>query len=173
MVYFTLKDANGRPIANTPMQIGFNGVVYTFEKDGICTDENGTAKLQINLGYKGDYTFAICFLGDENCNASFAVAKITVKEQIPSLTVPNKSYKANAKTKTMTATFQTENGNPIVGKWVTFTINGKTYKAKTNSNGVASVNVSIAKAGRYTGVAKFAGDSTFKAVNKTAVLKIT
>ena len=59
---------------NIPMQIGFNGVIYD-EKNGIVTDENGTAKLQINLGYKGAYTFAICFLGDDNHNASFAVAK--------------------------------------------------------------------------------------------------
>ena len=171
--YFTLKDANGRPLANTPMQIGFNGVIYTYEKDGICTDENGTAKLQINLGYRGDYTFAICYLGDENYNASFAVAKISVKEQTPSLNVPNRSYAATAKTKMLTATFKTEYGNPIADKWVTFTVNGKIYKAKTNANGIASVNVSITKKGTYAVVAKYAGDSTFNPVNKTAILKIS
>ena len=112
------------------MQIGFNGVVYTYEKDGICTDEIGTAKLQINLGYKGVYTFAICFLGDENYNASLAVSKITVACQTPQLDVPNKSYKASAKTKTLTASFKTEKGNPIANKIVKFTVNGKTYMLK-------------------------------------------
>ena len=171
--YFTLKDANGLPIANTPMQIGFNGVVYTYEKDGICTDEIGTAKLQINLGYKGVYTFAICFLGDENYNASLAVSKITVACQTPQLDVPNKSYKASAKTKTLTASFKTEKGNPIANKTVKFTVNGKTYSAKTNDKGVASVNVSINAKGSYKFTAKYSGDSTFEAVSKTATLKIS
>ena len=170
--YFTLKDANGKAIANAPMQIGFNGVVYTYEKDGICTDENGTAKLQINLGYKGDYTFAICFLGNENYNASFAVAKIHVDVQKPSLTVPNKSYKASAKTKTLTASFKSAVGKVIAGKWISFTVNGKTYNAKTNDKGVASLNLSISKAGTYKVTAKYAGDSTYAAVNKTANLVI-
>ena len=167
-----LTDADGKPLANTPMEIGFNGVVYTYEKDGIITDEDGYAKLQINLGYKGVYTFAICFLGNDNYNASFVVAKITVDTQKGTLTVSNKSYAATAKTKTLTATFKTAKGSPIADKWVTFTVNGKTYKAKTNANGVASVNVSLNKKGTYNFVAKFAGDSTYTAINKTAKLTI-
>ena len=170
---FTLKDSNGKPLANKPMQIGFNGVVYTYEKDSICTDENGVAKLQINLGYKGVYTFAICFLGDDDYNASFAVAKITVKEQTPTLTVPNKSYKATAKTKALTATFKTANGKPISDKMVKFTLNGKTYSGKTNANGVVTVNVSLNKKGTYSFTVKYGGDSTFAAVTKKAILKIS
>ena len=154
------------------MQIGFNGVIYD-EKNGIVTDENGTAKLQINLGYKGAYTFAICFLGDDNHNASFAVAKITVATQTPTLSVPNKSYKASAKTKALTATFKTVKGTAIANKQISFTVDGKTYKAKTNANGVATVNVSITKKGSYAVTAKYAGDSTYSAVTKKATLKIS
>ena len=169
---WTLTDSDGKPMANVPMQIGFNGVVYTYEKDGIITDENGTARLQINLGYKGVYTFAICFLGDENYNASFVLSKITVKEQTPTLTVPNKAYDASAKTKSLTATFKSDKGTPIAGKWVSFTVNGKVYKAKTDDKGVATVNISISAKGSYSFTAKFAGDSTYKAVTKSATLKI-
>ena len=169
---WTLKDSNGKPMPNIPMQIGFNGVIYD-EKNGIVTDENGTAKLQINLGYKGAYTFAICFLGDDNHNASFAVAKITVATQTPTLSVPNKSYKASAKTKALTATFKTVKGTAIANKQISFTVNGKTYKAKTNEKGVASVNVSITKKGSYAVTAKYAGDSTYSAVTKKATLKIS
>ena len=172
--YFTwrLVDQNGNPMANTPMQIGFNGVVYTAEKDGIITDADGYAKLQINLGYKGVYTFAICFLGDDDYNASFVVAKITVDTQKGTLVVPNKSYAASAKTKTLTATFKTAKGNPIANKWITFKVNGKTYKAQTNAKGVASVNVSLNKKGTYSFTAKYAGDSTYTAVNKAGKLTI-
>ena len=172
--YFTWKlvDENGNPIKNTPMQIGFNGVIYTFEKDGIQTDENSVAKLQINLGYAGDYTFAMCFLGDDDYNASFAVAKITVKKQTPQLVVASKTYAATAKTKALTATFKTDKGTVIADKWISFTVNGKVYKAKTNEKGVATVNVSLNKKGTYSFIAKFAGDSTYAAINKTAKLTI-
>ena len=61
---FKLTDREGNPIANVPMQIGFLGVVYD-ESYGIVTDENGIARLQINLGWKNDYAFAICFLGND------------------------------------------------------------------------------------------------------------
>ncbi|WP_295620016.1 Ig-like domain repeat protein [uncultured Methanobrevibacter sp.] len=169
--YFTLKDANGKPMANTPMQIGFNGVIYD-EEDGIVTDENGTARLQINLGYKGVYTFAICYLGDEKYNASFAVAKITVNVQTPTLTVPNKSYKVAAKIKTLTATLKDSYGKLIPNKIVTFTVNGKTYKATTNAKGLASVKVSLSAKKIYSFTVKYAGDSTYSAVKKIAKVVI-
>ena len=170
--YFTLKDANGNVMPNTPMQIGFNGKVYTYEKDGVCTNEKGVARLQINLGYKGDYTFAVCFLGDDNHNASFVVAKIKVACQKPTLTVPNKYCKASDKVKTLTATFKNEHGNLIAGQSVKFTVGGKTYSAKTNDKGVATVNVSLNKKGTYEVVAQYGGSSTYAEVTKKATLII-
>ena len=48
---WTLADENGKPMKNVPMKIRFNALVYN-EKNGIITDDNANAKLQINLGYK-------------------------------------------------------------------------------------------------------------------------
>ena len=163
----TLKDSEGTLLANKAVQIGFNGKIYDKE-----TDENGVAQLQINLGYKGDYTFAICFLGDEKYNGSFAVCKIHVDPQKATLTVPNKSYAASAKTKSLTATFKTKSGKVVANKKISFTVNGKTYSAKTNDKGVATVNVSLNKKGTYSFTAKFAGDSTYTEMSKTAKLTI-
>lgn len=136
------------------------------------TDEKGVAELQINLKYSGIYTFAVAYLGDDKYNGSFIVAKITVNKQEGSLTVPAKSYKANAKTKLLTATFKAKSGKVVANKKVSFTVNGKTYSAKTNEKGVASVKVSISKKGTYTFAAKFAGDSTYEAMTKKAKLTI-
>ena len=163
----TLKDENGNILANKDVKIGFNGKVYNR-----TTDENGSAQLQINLGYKGTYTFAMGFLGDDDYFGAFEVAKITVKLHTPKLTTPNKTYKSTAKTKTLTATFKTANGNPISGKKISFTVNGKSYTAKTNSKGVASVKVSLNKKGTYSFTAKFAGDNIFKTVSKKGKLTI-
>ena len=167
-----LVDEDGNPIANTPMQIGFNGKVYTYEEHGVCTDKDGYARLQINLGYKGDYTFAICFLGDDDYKASFAVAKITVDTQTGSLTVPNKSYKASAKTKALTAIFKTQRGKLAVGKKLTFIVNGKKYSATSNDQGVATVNVSLNKKGTYNFTVKYGGDSTYAAISQKGKLTI-
>ena len=167
----TLASGNGELLTGKEVLIGFKGVVYNHE-DGLVTDENGVVQLQINLGYKGVYTFAIAFLGDKDYNSSFVVSKITVNTQKGTLTVPNKSYSASAKTKTLTATFKSAGGKLVEGKKVTFTVNGKTYTAKTNSKGVASVNVSLNKKGTYSFTVKFAGDSTFSSISKSAKLTI-
>ena len=163
----TLVDANGKSLANKHIQIGFNGAIYNR-----ITDKNGVAQLQINLGQKGGNTFAISFLGDEEYNATFAVARIDVVCQTPKLTAPTKTYKANAKTKTLTATFKTAHGNPVKGKKISFTINGKTYKGTTNAKGVVTVKVSLNKKGTYACTVKYAGDNTFKAVSKKFNVKI-
>ena len=104
-------------------------------------------------------------LGDDNYKGSFALALITVNLQSPKLT-------ASAKTKSISATFKTANGNAVKGKQISFTVNGKTYTAKTNSNGVATVKISLNKKGTYSAVAKFAGDTSFKATSTKFNVKI-
>ena len=165
--YVKLVDANGNPLVNKSVQIGFNGKVYNR-----TTNETGEVKLQINLAYKGTYTFAIAYLGDDNYNGSFVVSKITVKQQTPKLTTASKTYKASAKTKALTATFKTANGNVIADKTIKFTVNGKTYSAKTNAKGIATVNVSLNTKGTYSFTAKYAGDDTFKATSASGKLTL-
>ncbi|WP_048812337.1 right-handed parallel beta-helix repeat-containing protein [Methanobrevibacter ruminantium] len=165
--YVKLVDANGNALVNKSVQIGFNGRVYNR-----TTNETGDVKLQINLAYKGTYTFAIAYLGDDNYNGSFVVSKITVKQQSPKITTTSKTYKASAKTKALTATFKTANGNLIADKTIKFTVNGKTYSGKTNAKGVATVKVSLNTKGTYSFTAKYAGDDTFKATSASGKLTI-
>lgn len=164
---YYLRDAEGNPIVNKLIYIGFNGHTYNS-----ITDENGCAKTQINLAKEGGYTFAVCFLGDEEYNSSFAVAKITVTKQTPKLTAKAATYKATAKTKSLSITFKSKFGNVVSGRTIKVTVNGKTYTAKTNSKGVATVKVSISKKGTYTYTASFAGDNIFKATSAKAKLVI-
>ena len=166
--YITLKDKKGNLLKNKPIQIGFNGVVYDR-----TTDENGSARLQINLKNAGTYTFAVSYLGDDEYNGSFIVAKIVVNKQKGSLTVPNKSYKATASTKSLTATFKSASGKVVKGKKITFTVNGKSYSATTNAKGVATVKVSLNTKGTYSFTAKFAGNTMYAAISKKATLKLT
>ena len=149
------------------MQFGFNGKIYNK-----TTDDDGLAKLQINLKRSDIYTFAVAFLGDDDYEGSFAVAKITVNKKKMTLTVPNKNYMATAKTKTLTATLSDDKGRLIANKTITFTVNGKTYSTKTDSKGFAKVNVSLSAKKTYSFTVKFAGDNSYGAVTKTARLII-
>ena len=51
-------------------------------------------------------------------------------------------------------------------KTVTIKVNGKTFKAKTNAKGVATIKVKVAKKGKFTATVKFAGDGAYKAITK-------
>ena len=166
--YWNLYDAQGRPLVGKPVSIGFNANVYNR-----TTDANGQARLQINLQNAGTYTFAISFLGDENYEGAFEVAKIIVNRQKANLTASGATYKASAATKTLSATYKTKAGKAIVGKTIKFTINGKTYSAKTDSKGVAKVNVSLTKAGSYSVEVKAVQTNTYAEVTKTVTLKLT
>ncbi len=166
--YFTLVDSDGKALAGKNVSVGFNGHVYSY-----ITDSKGQAKVQVNLPIKGGYTFAICFLGDDDYNASFAVARITVNLQKTKISADKKTYKASAKTKTISVTLKSAKGNPLKGKKVSVVLNGKTYTASTNAKGVATVKVSLTKKGTYSFTAKFAGTDRYAAVSVKNTLKLS
>ncbi|MBQ6813158.1 MAG: hypothetical protein IJP12_00820 [Methanobrevibacter sp.] len=168
--YFTatLTDSKGNPLVNRTVQIGVNGNVYTR-----TTNSTGGVKLQINIKNAGTYTFAVSFLGDDDYNGSFVVAKVTVKRQTPKITASAKTFKVSAKTKKITATFKNANKKAIKGKSLVFIINGKIYTATTNSKGVATVNVSLTKRGTYTCTIRSTEDNTYAATSTKITVKIT
>ncbi|WP_288268843.1 Ig-like domain-containing protein [uncultured Methanobrevibacter sp.] len=167
-----LKDSEGNALAGKHISIGFNGKVYNR-----TTDENGSARLQINLANAGVYTFATAFLGDDECNGSFVVNKITVTKKSSIITVKGtqpvkvRSYR--------TLTFNLKGVKAIdkssyvnaIGRTLKVTVNGKTYTLKTDKNGKATLKVRFTRTGTYTIKTAFAGDGTFNA--KTMNSKIT
>ena len=61
----------------------------------------------------------------------------------------------------------------IANKKVTATVNGKTYKATTNSKGVATFKLSLNVVKTYTVSIKFAGDGYYTASTKSIKVKVT
>ncbi|WP_298524496.1 hypothetical protein [uncultured Methanobrevibacter sp.] len=93
------------------------------------TDKNGIVKVKIN---KVPGTYKI--------TATYRNAKVTKKVTVKQvLSLKSVSVKRSAKKLTLQATLK--NKNAIKNKAVTFKFNGKTYKAKTNSKGVAKVTI--------------------------------
>ena len=160
--YFTIRltDSNSKALTGKRIIINFNGKTYYR-----TTDKNGFVRMQINLAKKGTYDLSICFLGDENYGASFKANKIKVNPVKAKLKVVNSKFKKSSKKKTLSAKFLSPKGKAVKGKKISFKINGKTYTAKTNSKGVATVKVKLNKRKTYKFTAKFAGDNTFKAIS--------
>ena len=169
-----LTDADGNPLANKTVFIGYNGVTLNR-----TTDANGFANVQINLKNAGLYTFVVVFLDDDDYNATMKVFKVTIEKKPTSISASAKTFKASAKTKKYTVTLKTIKGASIDGKTylasgkkVTLKINGKTYTAKTNAKGQATFSLKITKKGKFTAVIKYDGDNTYKASSKKVKITI-
>ena len=163
----TLKDANGNVLANKAVKVTVNGKAST-----VTTDKNGVAKVNVNYAKAGTYYYTLSFLGDNDYKASMKAVKVTVNKQATKATFAKKTFKVKAKTKKITFTLKDAKGKAIKGKKITFTVNKKTYTAKTNAKGIATVKVKLTKKGKYTAVAKFAGDNTYKAISKKAKITV-
>ena len=162
----TLKDANGNALANKAVKVTVNGKTST-----VTTDKNGVAKVNVNYAKAGTYYYTFNYLGDNDYKASLKPVKVTVNKQATKATFAKKTFKVKA-TKKISFTLKDSKGKAIAKKKITFKVNGKTYTAKTNSKGVATVKIVIKKKGKYTATAKFAGDTTYKAVSKKATITI-
>ena len=104
------------------------------------TNNKGFASVRISGLTPKTYTITAEYKGVTVSN------KLVVKHL---LKAKNKKYK-RYKAKKYTATLKTSAGKAIKGKKITFKIKGKTYKAKTNKKGVASIKIKgLTKVGKY------------------------
>ena len=123
---------NGELAKNT--QITFNIAGKTLKTK---TDKNGVATLKVSTLKPGKYNLVALY------KTGKTTKKLTVKHI---LSLKGVSVKKSAKKVTLKAKLSKK----LKNKWVTFKFNGKTLKAKTNSNGIAKVTfiVSNLKAGK-------------------------
>ena len=121
--YFSVKvlTADGHIVAGASVKFSINGKTTT-----VKTDKNGISKIKIT-DVPGKYVVKINYNGKTYAN------KVTVKQV---LTASKVTVKKTAKKFTLKAKLKI-NGKLVKGKLITFKFNGKTYKVKTNSKGIA------------------------------------
>ncbi|WP_458453077.1 transglutaminase domain-containing protein [Methanobrevibacter sp.] len=136
----TLKDSNSSAVlANKTVNFVINGVSYSN-----VTDSNGVAKVALSLN-PGKYTATVSFAGDDDyATSQNLTADINILSTIKSKDI-TKYYKGSTK---YTATFLTSQGTALANTNVKITVNGKTYTKKTDSKGVASLDIGL-KPGTY------------------------
>ncbi|WP_406536926.1 hypothetical protein [Methanobrevibacter sp.] len=131
----SFSDFNGNALKDYYVIFNIGGVNYK-----VKTDKYGFSSFDINLK-SGNYNLTVY----NTLTGQIEVYKVNISS---TLTTSNlvKYYKGSEKFK---ATFKDKNGKLLKNTKVKFTVNGKTYNIKTNSNGVASLAVNL-KPGKYT-----------------------
>ena len=166
----TVKLIDGYGVAIDKEEIAYT-IAGGEEQSGVTED----GLLTINVDKNGLVSFA--FAETNKYKGSAAEIKFAFSKKITKLTATAKTYLITAKTKSISATLKDENGVVLANKKVSFTVNGKTYTATTNANGVATVKVSLTTAKAYAVTIKYAGEDKYGAasvsskitVNKVAV----
>ena len=149
---FSLIDSDGIPLNASEVTVKIGSKIYK-----VTTDENGTAKLTIDLN-PGKYEFIITNpeTGEVKTPTVTVPARICENKDVTMYYGAGKYYKVKV---------LDDDGNIAKGVTVTFTINGKKYTKTTDANGYASLKISQ-KPAKYTVTAEYKG---FKVSNKVTV----
>ena len=150
----TFYKSSGKVLANKNIKFKLNGKTFTKK-----TNSNGVAKLSLTTLKPGTYKIT-CYNTDGLTKTK--TIKV-VKSTTTSLTASKYTF-LKSDSKTVKVKLLNKFGYaPGKGKIITFKVNGKSYTAKTNSKGIASLKLPSLKEGVYTVSYKFAGNNFYKA----------
>ena len=135
----TLKDSNNNTLANKSVNLIINDVKYTQN-----TDNNGVASVDLSLN-PGKYSVVAYFDGDDTYQASENFTSVVNVLSTIKANDITKYYKGSTQ---YSATFLDSQGNVLANRYVTITVNGKSYNKKTDSKGVAKLSINL-KPGTY------------------------
>lgn len=160
----TLKDKNGKVLADKTVVFNFNGKNYNQK-----TDSKGVATLTIGAGPK-KYTTTISFT-NSNYVTSKKTVTVTVNSIPTSLTVNDLTCNYDDSNTYLYATLKDAKNNKFLsGQTITFKINDKSTNVVSDSNGRAGIKIEE-KPGTYNVEVSFA-KSPYASVSKTINLNV-
>lgn len=127
----TLKDKNGKVLADKTVVFNFNGKNYNQK-----TDSKGVATLTISAEPK-NYTTKISFT-NSNYVTSKKTVTVTVNSIPTSLTVNDLTCQYGENN--VLSAYLKSNNNALSNQDIVFNFNGQTYASKTDSNGLACLS---------------------------------
>ena len=138
-----LKSKHDVNIKGVKVYFDYNGKTLT-----AITDNNGKAKITISGLSKGTYDIKYTFRGNSKFYSSSESSKLYVRDPTCNLTASDlkMKYKDGSYFK---ATLK-QRDKPLSNKTIKFTLNNKSYTAKTNAKGVAKLAVGKLSPGTYT-----------------------
>ena len=128
-------DTKGNALANTVVSVSVNGKPYNVKTDG-----NGFARREMNLN-PGTYKIVSTNpLMGYSITTNFVILSTISSSDVKQVQGQNKKFKA---------WFFKSDGKPLAKTYVKYKLNGKTYKVKTNANGMISISLKKLKKGTY------------------------
>ena len=155
-------------LSGLKVSVNIKGISKTF-----TTDKDGYVYFSTNGLTPKTYTATISFGGNGLYKKSTVKLQVIVKKGTPKVIAKAKSFKKSVKTKKYTITLKNDMNNKAINKVkVTLKVNGKTYKAITNSKGKATFKITkLTKKGKHTATIKYAGNKYYN--TKSVKAKIT
>ncbi len=177
-VTITLIDGYNNILANKSLTLKLisSSNNYTMNPLALNTN-NGSVEYALNL-LAGKYKFMLSFESDGYYDSSNCTFDVNVVKTSTNVVASNMNASTVVKAidgnigKYLKMTLKDANGNVLKSKTVVFTLNATKYTLKTNTFGVASLQINIAKAGTYSFKISFAGDEKLSASSKTVKVYI-
>ena len=162
----SLKDNNDNLISNVAVSVDLDGV-KTY-----ITDENGQINVPIQNLVPNTYVAKISLYGNNYYADSSDASIVIVNKATPIITSKSKTFNVKTKTKKYTLTLKNNKNQGMKNVKVYLTVHSKTYLAKTNSKGKATVKITkLIKKGKHTALITYKGNSYYNKVIKK--VKIT
>ena len=151
---FVLKNSDGVPVSYADVSYTYDGKTVNTK-----TDDDGKVSFTISRAKSGSFKITGKFLGDTYNNASSFSKTITVAKNAVKFSSPTKQVAYSSSKRTFKIALKTSNNKALKSKSVTLSINGKNYKVKTDSKGIATFKIKLPnKKKNYNYKVKFAGD---------------
>jgi hypothetical protein len=136
----TLTNQDGTPLAGKIIDFTVNGTFV----DSAVTDDNGIATLSYLITLTPDtYVINATFAGDSNYNNTYSTGIMTVYKNATILAVTDVTG-VNGQNVQLKAILTNQDGTPLAGKTIQFTVNGADIgSATTGANGIATLAYTI------------------------------
>ena len=134
--------------------------------------ENGNATVTVPKLAPGKHTITVAYTGDGKFSNISKTTPYTVKAPVIKIT-KNKDITMLYTAKTPYKVLVTVDGKAVVGEYVAFKFNGKTYKIKTDKNGYATLKLPDVKPqkAKYTITAEYKGVKVSNKVKVNSIIK--
>ena len=152
----TLKDADGKALANKPITVNVAKKTYS-----LTTNGNGVAKLKFESKV-GTYKCTVSFKGTSDYYGASASSKVVISKMPTKIKAPKITFKSTRYGKFL-INLTNVNGKGLKNKLIKISIPSlkKVYKVKTDSKGIATFKFNGPKT--YNVTVKYAGSKYYKA----------
>ena len=156
------------PVEHADIYIVVNNVTYN------GTIEYGEARINFTAKLVPDeYIVDVVFEGDDRLENTSTIFPLIVKKAKTKITAKDAKYKLATKTKKYKIRLTNKQGKKLKNKKVYLKVNGKTYKVKTSTKGIATFKIkNLTKRAKYIALITYKGSKYYKEASQKVTLTV-